>query len=165
MSIIFVIIATRFKVKSSTISFCTFKVNGKRLLGLNHKEVVGILKQLPQNVRLVCARRTNSSAENYAEQDAGQFEAPSLSTGLIEAGPERLVKSKSDNALSEPNAQPNLGNKRSRSLEPLTGLAMWSSEPVVIELRKGDKGLGFSILDYQVSYFPFSTLSLCILSN
>jgi hypothetical protein len=27
---------------------------------------------------------------------------------------------------------------------------MWSSEPVVIELKKGDKGLGFSILDYQV---------------
>lgn len=36
-----------------------------------------------------------------------------------------------------------------RSLEPLTGLAMWSSEPQIIELVKGDRGLGFSILDYQ----------------
>lgn len=37
-----------------------------------------------------------------------------------------------------------------RSLEPLTGLAMWSSEPQIIELIKGERGLGFSILDYQV---------------
>lgn len=36
-----------------------------------------------------------------------------------------------------------------RSLEPLTGLAMWSSEPQIIELVKGERGLGFSILDYQ----------------
>lgn len=37
-----------------------------------------------------------------------------------------------------------------RSLEPLTGLAVWSSEPQIIELIKGERGLGFSILDYQV---------------
>lgn len=40
---------------------------------------------------------------------------------------------------------------KSRSLEPLTGLAMWSSEPQIIELVKGERGLGFSILDYQVT--------------
>jgi len=129
-------------------------VNGKRLLGLNHKEVVGILKELPQNVRLVCARRTNAPAETYAEEDP-QFQTPPLNTGVSEVMPERLVKSKSDMALSEPALQSNLtSNQRSRSLEPLTGLAMWSNEPVVIELRKGDKGLGFSILDYQVSCSP-----------
>lgn len=27
---------------------------------------------------------------------------------------------------------------------------MWSSEPQIIELIKGERGLGFSILDYQV---------------
>ena len=43
-----------------------------------------------------------------------------------------------------------VNKNRSRSLEPLTKLAMWSNEPVVIELVKGDHGLGFSILDYQV---------------
>lgn len=37
-----------------------------------------------------------------------------------------------------------------RSLEPLTGLAVWSDETVIIELEKGPAGLGFSILDYQV---------------
>lgn len=35
-------------------------------------------------------------------------------------------------------------------MEPITGLAVWSDETVVIELEKGAAGLGFSILDYQV---------------
>ena len=38
---------------------------------------------------------------------------------------------------------------KSRSLEPLTSLAMWCEEIIQIELVKGDRGLGFSILDYQ----------------
>lgn len=33
------------------------EVNGRRLLGLNHVEVVSILKDLPISVRIVCARR------------------------------------------------------------------------------------------------------------
>ena len=35
-----------------------FQVNGQKLLGLNHVEVVGILKDLPRDVRLVCGRRS-----------------------------------------------------------------------------------------------------------
>ena len=33
------------------------EVNGRKLLGLSHVEVVSILKDLPQWVRMVCARR------------------------------------------------------------------------------------------------------------
>ncbi|XP_052777212.1 multiple PDZ domain protein-like isoform X9 [Mya arenaria] len=130
------------------------EVNGKRLLGLNHKEVVGILKQLPQNVRLVCARRKEMPNDNYAEE----FETPPLNPSVGEVSLERLVKSKSDNALSETMNQSNLSGKKSRSLEPLSGLAMWSEEPMVIELRKGYKGLGFSILDYQDPVNPGETV-------
>lgn len=69
-------------------------------------------------------------------------------------GSERLVKAKSDGSLaSSATAATNdnsFNRMKSRSLEPLTGLAMWSSECQVIELTKGDRGLGFSILDYQV---------------
>lgn len=71
-------------------------------------------------------------------------------------GSERLVKAKSDGSLaSSATAATNdnsFNRMKSRSLEPLTGLAMWSSECQVIELTKGDRGLGFSILDYQVSF-------------
>lgn len=35
---------------------------------------------------------------------------------------------------------------------------MWSSEPQIIELLKGDRGLGFSILDYQDPMDPKDTL-------
>lgn len=71
------------------------------------------------------------------------------------SGSERLVKAKSEQSLpvsagSTPGIDQNLKNK-SRSLEPLTGLAMWSPELVEVELQKGERGLGFSILDYQVS--------------
>ncbi|KAK3091257.1 hypothetical protein FSP39_018351 [Pinctada imbricata] len=139
------------------------EVNGKRLLGLNHKEVVGILKELPQHVRLVCARRKKPPNANYADQD-DQFMTSQLNfTGVNEVPPisERLVKAKSEITLTsaENSAMPNALNKnKSRSLEPLTNLAMWSAEPVVIELKKGDKGLGFSILDYQDPVNPSETV-------
>lgn len=35
---------------------------------------------------------------------------------------------------------------------------MWSSEPQIIELVKGERGLGFSILDYQDPLDPNDTL-------
>ena len=133
----------------------SLQVNGKRLLGLNHKEVVGILKELPQYVRLVCARRKETPNQNDPDQTDHFMSSQLNYSGVNEVAPisERLVKAKSEITLTsaENSAMPNSLNKnKSRSLEPLTNLAMWSAEPVVIELKKGDKGLGFSILDYQV---------------
>lgn len=73
---------------------------------------------------------------------------------------DRLVKAKSDGSLAigitSTSSGPALtltddsSRIRSRSLEPLTGLAMWSADPLLIQLTKGERGLGFSILDYQV---------------
>lgn len=39
-------------------------------------------------------------------------------------------------------------------------LALWSSEVKVLELEKGEKGLGFSILDYQVIFLSYFNLLL-----
>ncbi|XP_046567943.1 multiple PDZ domain protein-like isoform X6 [Haliotis rubra] len=137
------------------------EVNGKRLLGLNHVEVVNILKDLPQHVRLVCARRKTQTTETYAHKDA-QFLSSVFNTGVHTNFPasERLVKAKSEMALSSTDTAVlnSLNKSKSRSLEPLTNLAMWSSEPVVIELLKEDKGLGFSILDYQDPVNPNETV-------
>lgn len=75
---------------------------------------------------------------------------------------DRLVKAKSDGSLASTgtiNTDTSLSKLKSRSLEPLTGLAMWSSDPQIIELVKGERGLGFSILDYQVSRLIFNQLS------
>lgn len=135
------------------------EVNNQRLLGMNHMQVVSILKELPQDVRMVCRRGvteiiafTEENLRNSLLDDSNNNSSGVLST-------ERLVKAKSDGSLSTA-----VGNgdgfikMKSRSLEPLTGLAMWSSQPQIIELVKGERGLGFSILDYQDPLDPNDTL-------
>lgn len=120
------------------------QANDTRLAGLSHLDVVRILKELPSQVTLICARRRVP------------LKAASQQTnGVAASSPERLVKAKSEQTLfsQESNlADEPLLNHKSRSLEPLGigGLALWSSDPMIVELQKEDKGLGFSILDYQV---------------
>ncbi|XP_044584651.1 uncharacterized protein LOC123265079 [Cotesia glomerata] len=65
---------------------------------------------------------------------------------------ERLVKAKSDESLISitSSMNPHMCKVKSRSLELLTGIATWNTQPQIVELIKGEKGLGFSILDYQV---------------
>ena len=141
--------------------FMYLQVNGRRLLGLDHIEVVQILKELPKHVRIVCARRKPPSDLLYAQNRDTFFQTPTAPSAYAASGPtdahhahmsDRLVKAKSEQSLpvSGVAVETSLNKMKSRSLEPLTGLAMWSNEPVVIELQKGDRGLGFSILDYQV---------------
>ncbi|XP_074644065.1 multiple PDZ domain protein-like isoform X4 [Tubulanus polymorphus] len=151
------------------------EVNGHGLYGLNHVEVVTILKELPQHVRIVCARRKLAQSDLlYAHTGDPTFFQPSQNfspsheaTDSSESGgggagsvsTDRLVKAKSEQSLATPAAADITLNKgKSRSLEPLTGLAMWSSEPVVIELQKAERGLGFSILDYQDPMNPAETV-------
>ncbi|XP_025111379.1 multiple PDZ domain protein-like isoform X3 [Pomacea canaliculata] len=145
------------------------EVNGKRLLGLNHVSVVEILKHSPQHVRLVCARRKSPpQADPFPAPPSSVPAAPFIPSASFQdgvgstiPGTERLIKAKSEQALSTSDSAPatsSLNKAKSRSLEPLTGLAMWSSEPVVIELEKGDRGLGFSILDYQDPMNPNETV-------
>lgn len=146
------------------------EVNGQRLLGLNHLEVVAILKELPQDVRMVCGREktemvpfTEENICNSLGIDVAAMRATANLDGSgssVHGGGDRLVKAKSDGSLATGSSSVGGGGSgaeesfmaskmKSRSLEPLTGLAMWSSEPQIIELVKGERGLGFSILDYQ----------------
>ncbi|XP_026845742.1 patj homolog isoform X1 [Drosophila miranda] len=141
------------------------EVNGERLLGMNHLEVVAILKELPLDVRMVCGRNKNTSLLPFSDDTlkklSNNFE------NLLPAT-DRLVKAKSDGSLATAGsvadadsvaaAANSFTKLKSRSLEPLTGLAMWSSQPQIIELVKGDRGLGFSILDYQDPLDPNDTL-------
>ncbi|XP_036335629.1 patj homolog [Rhagoletis pomonella] len=132
------------------------EVNGERLLGMNHLEVVAILKELPQDVRMVCGRGKTAImpfSDDTLKKLSSNFE------NLLPAS-DRLVKAKSDGSLATAGSvnDDSFNKLKSRSLEPLTGLAMWSSEPQIIELVKGDRGLGFSILDYQDPLDPNDTL-------
>ncbi|KAG5896680.1 hypothetical protein JTB14_002527 [Gonioctena quinquepunctata] len=136
------------------------EVNGHKLLGMNHHEVVSILKDLPLNVCMVCGR---SPLNLFTPHEESFAEKVSLSRSLHNLLPasDRLVKAKSDGSLASSIAVVGLSDQtkmKSRSLEPLTGLAMWSSEPQIIELLKGERGLGFSILDYQDPIDPNDTV-------
>lgn len=135
------------------------EVNNQRLLGMNHMQVVSILKELPQDVRMVC-RRGMTEIIAFTEENMRNSlldSNDSNNNGLLSS--DRLVKAKSDGSLSTAVGNGDgFGRMKSRSLEPLTGLAMWSSQPQVIELVKGERGLGFSILDYQDPLDPNDTL-------
>lgn len=141
------------------------EVNGHRLLGMNHHEVVSILKELPIDVRMVCGRNSSLVNGYRVTQDSPFSQRGSLGGSLQNLMPtsDRLVKAKSDGSLttsiaSVGSADSSFNKMKSRSLEPLTGLAMWSSEPQIIELIKGERGLGFSILDYQDPIDPNDTV-------
>lgn len=111
-----------------------------------------------EDAKMLANSNNNNNQENYLDNNNSQL--------LTQPFIDRLVKAKSDGSLaitpltsiSTSQLTSELSRLRSRSLEPLSGLAMWSSEPQLIKLIKGDRGLGFSILDYQVSAFCFPLL-------
>lgn len=136
------------------------EVNGHQLLGMNHHEVVSILKELPLDVCMVCGR---GPANIFREEAYPERSVLTRSLNNLLPASDRLVKAKSDGSLASSiavagSSEASFSKIKSRSLEPLTGLAMWSSEPQIIELVKGERGLGFSILDYQDPIDPNDTV-------
>ncbi|XP_012545467.3 patj homolog [Bombyx mori] len=140
------------------------EVNEYRLHGLTHSEVVNILKQLPDRVRLVCARNSVDSGPrpvvNLASDREG-FEARKIISGSLN-NLTTLVKAQSDTSINT-SSTATLTNhseqsKKSRSLECVSGLAMWQSKEDIVMLVKADQGLGFSILDYQDPVDPNGTV-------
>ncbi|KAJ3648156.1 hypothetical protein Zmor_019978 [Zophobas morio] len=144
------------------------EVNGQKLLGIKHVDVVKILRELPNTVRLVCARKSESGENRVinTSQDRAAFEARNILGGslknLLPQPEQRLLKALSDTSLNTSStvtvtSEPSLQKAKSRSLE-VTNLAMWSDEVEFIELIKTDRGLGFSILDYQDPLDPKGTV-------
>lgn len=140
------------------------EANEYRLHGLTHTEVVNILKKLPNRVRLVCARSSIDSGPrpliNLAPDREG-FEARKIISGSLN-NLTTLVKAQSDTSINT-SSTATLTNhsghsKKSRSLECVSGLAMWQSKEDIVQLVKGDTGLGFSILDYQDPIDPQGTV-------
>jgi len=107
-------------------------VNDAHLCGMPRAEVQAALRDLPQRVRIVCARRKLT---------------PDDRTSSLQ----RLVKAKSEQSLASTSESASLSRNRSKSLQPLTKFGFWSSEPTEVQLVKGDEGLGFGILDDPVS--------------
>lgn len=90
-------------------------------------EVVAILKELPQDVRMVCSRNVSGETVIPFTKDnlhhALDIEPSEASTSQSLMPSDRLVKAKSDGSLATTGSQGDGFSKmKSRSLEPLTGL-------------------------------------------
>ncbi|XP_047431060.1 multiple PDZ domain protein [Mugil cephalus] len=117
------------------------EVNGIPLVGETHKEVVNILKELPVRVYLVCSRILPPSIPESDEED-GEDVCLTLKELLAE------FNDKLDQGCVIP--CPTAEDITKRGVPPMSPpLAMWEREAQVVELEKGESGLGFSILDYQ----------------
>ncbi|XP_053428540.1 multiple PDZ domain protein isoform X13 [Nycticebus coucang] len=127
------------------------EVNSITLLGENHQDVVNILKELPIEVTMVCCRRTvppttQSELESLDLCDIELTEKPHVDLG------EFIGSSETEDPVL---AMTYVGQNTEEIQEPL---AMWEAGIQYIELEKGSKGLGFSILDYQDPVDPASTV-------
>jgi C-terminal processing protease CtpA/Prc len=129
------------------------QVNDHKLQGLRHTEVVKIIKNLPEKVKIVCARGTSAREVINTSQNPEAFEARSiLAHSLVQSlcMPGTLTtKALSESSLYTSSTATMTDLQKSKSMENISGLALWTDEVTFVSLEKTEKGFGFSILDYQ----------------
>lgn len=125
------------------------QVNEYKLQGLNHTEVVKILKELPNRVKMVCARGTCAPSIINTSQNPEAFESRSILPGGHLSLQGLLQKAQSESSLYTSSTATITDMPRSKSVEQVSGLALWTSDIVYIDIEKTERGFGFSILDYQ----------------
>ncbi|XP_034487520.1 patj homolog [Drosophila innubila] len=131
------------------------QVNEHKLQGLRHIDVVKILRELPESVKLVCARGTRAPSIINTSQNPEAFETRSLLPGGHQSLQNLLSKAQSESSLytsstaTLTDTAAGNGANRSKSMENVSGLALWSSDVTAVNIEKTEQGFGFSILDYQ----------------
>ncbi|XP_058443793.1 patj homolog isoform X1 [Malaya genurostris] len=128
------------------------QVNEHRLQGLKHIDVVKILKELPAKVRVICARGSSAPTVINTSQNAEAFEARSLLAGGLQSLQSLqgiLTKAQSESSLYTSSTATLTDQQRSKSVEQVSGLALWTNEVIYCDIEKTERGFGFSILDYQ----------------
>ncbi|XP_054995087.1 inaD-like protein isoform X2 [Sorex araneus] len=101
------------------------EVNGVQLYGKSRREAVSFLKAVPPPFTLVCCRRLFDDDEVSVDEPR----SPGTSAAEMEADHNVDVNHEDEDDDGE--------------------LALWSPEVKIVKLVKDQKGLGFSILDYQ----------------
>uniref|UniRef100_A0A3Q3KIE4 Uncharacterized protein n=1 Tax=Monopterus albus TaxID=43700 RepID=A0A3Q3KIE4_MONAL len=111
------------------------EVNDVQLYGKSRREVVSFLKEVPPPFTLVCCRHPASDLELEPESETESDPEPVIRPRL---GPEKIQHSKEED------------EEQYEDDDDEGELALWSPDVQVLELQKErDRGLGFSILDYQ----------------
>ncbi|GMR37357.1 hypothetical protein PMAYCL1PPCAC_07552, partial [Pristionchus mayeri] len=135
------------------------QVNHFPLYGESHVTVRQALTRAAQSgapVTIIVARKAQTV--NFFSPRIEQRSLP-LAYPLLAQGSTRIVKAKSEVSVTPATETTALLEQvsrrlRSRSLEPLAGLAVWNCVPLVVHLMKDSKGLGFSIVDYRDPIHP-----------
>uniref|UniRef100_A0A7N6A317 PATJ crumbs cell polarity complex component n=1 Tax=Anabas testudineus TaxID=64144 RepID=A0A7N6A317_ANATE len=120
------------------------EVNDVQLYGKSRREVVSFLKEVPPPFTLVCCRHPTSDLE---------LELESKHESEPEPEPEPVLQPRPGPEKSQHHWEDDEDEEHDEDEEDDEGegeLALWSPDVQVLELQKEqDKGLGFSILDYQ----------------
>ncbi|KAK3561941.1 hypothetical protein QTP86_019064 [Hemibagrus guttatus] len=131
------------------------EVNGVQLYGKTRREAVAFLREVPPPFTLVCCRRLIEEGTEYQPDDDDEDDEW-LSSNTTASLQEQTQVIQKEVAEQRTAPEPSFAereedeNRESGDEENEEGeLALWSPEVHVLELEKGERGLGFSILDYQ----------------
>ncbi|XP_031670448.1 multiple PDZ domain protein-like [Oncorhynchus kisutch] len=120
------------------------EANGIPLIGETHREVISILRELPLCVCMVCCRVVHPQLRDSDHDDDEEDVQLPLKELLAE------FNGKYDQPCCLLPGCNNMDCGSRGFNKPVSPpLAMWERDSQVIELVKGEEGLGFSILDYQ----------------
>ncbi|XP_046892816.1 inaD-like protein isoform X2 [Hypomesus transpacificus] len=133
------------------------EVNGVQLYGKSRREAVAFLREVPPPFTLVCCRHLAQEEGSEYQPDPEDWGSHSPDARLdedhvtLEEEPVDLTpQDHRDPEEEEKNEQEEEKEWEEEEEEEEGELALWSPDVQVLQLEKGEKGLGFSILDYQV---------------
>ncbi|XP_027025712.2 inaD-like protein isoform X4 [Tachysurus fulvidraco] len=132
------------------------EVNDVQLYGKTRREAVAFLREVPPPFTLVCCRRLIEEGTEYEPDDDEDDDDEWGSRDPTASLQEQTQVIQKEVAEQQTAPEPSFSereedeNRESGDEENEEGeLALWSPEVHVLELEKGERGLGFSILDYQ----------------
>ncbi|XP_054646869.1 inaD-like protein isoform X2 [Dunckerocampus dactyliophorus] len=139
------------------------ELNNVQLYGKSRREVVSFLKEVPPPFTLVCCRHAtfDMEAEIESEYELGQRPGSSVedlemklasalcsNTSVVQQEQQEVMQV--IEAMEEEEENERSERSQEEEDEEEGELALWSADVDMLELHKeADRGLGFSILDYQ----------------
>ncbi|XP_060686417.1 inaD-like protein isoform X2 [Hemiscyllium ocellatum] len=122
------------------------EVNGKQLYGKSRREVVSFLKEAAPPFTLVCCRQLFEGGKEMPVDEPSIVRSSASQTA---ENIEPVIRPPSPWNSESCMSQVDLACEANAEEDEVGELALWTSNVKLIELNKGSKGLGFSILDYQ----------------
>ncbi|XP_060686415.1 inaD-like protein isoform X1 [Hemiscyllium ocellatum] len=131
------------------------EVNGKQLYGKSRREVVSFLKEAAPPFTLVCCRQLFEGGKEMPVDEPSIVRSSASQTA---ENIEPVIRPPSPWNSESCMSQVDLACEANAEEDEVGELALWTSNVKLIELNKGSKGLGFSILDYQDPLDPARTV-------